>query len=271
MSKQVQSHLINFPQETVSFDTQAFDFALRSHGVLMEHWRAIRCPLGVNDRFDVRSHNDHSQCSNGFIYKLAGVVTVLFTGNTTNSRLDTMGILDGSTVQVTVPRTYDDSDKDLAIQTFDRFYLKELATTSVNTQLVEAHITGIDRLQYKADYVEYIIDSLGNEYSEDDYSIVDGNIVWSQRRPPFDTKMNKGSTYSIRYRYTPYWYVDRLIHEVRVSRVIDYTSGQNVLYRMPHSVLLKREYLFENENRVRNVPSEARDVKSPHSGSFGER
>lgn len=263
---------LNLPEEELGFDPAAFDTMIRGNGVLMQHYRAIRCPIGVTDIFDPRTHTNHSQCSNGFIYKHAGDVTVSFSGNSTSSRLQVMGIMDGSTVQVTVPRTYDDSDKEFAVQIYDRLFLKELATTSVNTQLIESSITGTDRLQYKAVEVEHVIDSHGAEYVPGDFEIQDGNVVWSKdRRPPFDPKTNRGTTYAIRYRYTPFWYVDRLIHEVRVAKVMKFPEQEVKLERMPHGLLLKREYLFENEERVRNVKSDERDQPSQRSGSFGSR
>lgn len=272
MSSQKTPHYeIMIPMETISMDVTAFDETLRSHGVLMEHWRAIRCPIGVTDKHDMRSHTEHSECSNGFLYRHAGDVTVFFSNNSTSSKLDAIGVIDGSTTQVTIPRNYDNSTNELAVQIYDRFYLKELATTSVNTQLVEAHITGIDRLQYKALTVEYIIDADKIEYAPGDYEIRDGNIVWGQRRPRFDPKTNRGTMYSIRYRYTPFWYVDRLLHEVRVTRVPNWETQKHELVRMPHAVLLKREFLFENEERVRNTPGDARDTKAPRTGSLGPR
>lgn len=263
---------LNLPEEEIGFDPAAFDAALRGNGVLMEHYRAIRCPIGVTDIFDPRTHTNHSQCSNGFIYKHAGDVKVFFNGNSTSTRLQVMGLMDGSTVQVTVPRNYDSNGAEFMVQIYDRLFLKELATTSVNTQLIESHITGVDRLQYKAVEVEHLIDSHGSEYSFGDFEIQDGNIVWSgSKRPPYDPKTSKGTTYSIRYRYTPFWYVDRLMHEVRVARVMKFPQQEIVLERMPHGLMLKREYLFENEERVRNTPTSDRDQPSPRSGSFGSR
>jgi hypothetical protein len=264
---------ILLPVEAISFDTSAFDQMLRSQGVVFEHYRAIKCPIGLDDRFDVHSHAGHDNCSNGFIYKFAGNITGFFSGNSSNSTLDDLGLIDGSTCQVTLPRYYDDKENEdeVAVQHYDRFYLKDVAGTSVNTQTVEAHVTGIDRLQYPAVKVEYVIDAHGIEYTNDDFRIVEGRIHWGQRRPHFDPKLNKGTTYAIRYRYTPFWYVKNLLHEVRLTRKIDFQLNKQVVVRMPHAVQLQREFVFENEERTRNGPSDARDVKSPRSGSFGPR
>jgi hypothetical protein len=272
MSEKKLPHYDMFiPMETISMDMGAFDALMRSNGVLMQHFRAIRCPIGVTDRHDIRSHTEHSVCSNGYIYRHAGDVTVFFSSNSTISKLDAIGVVDGSSVQVTLPRTYDDGGEELAVQVNDRFFLKELATTSVNTQLIEASITGVDRLQYKAVSVEHLIDSHGTEYALGDYEIQGGNVVWSKKRPPFDPETSRGCTYSIRYRYTPYWYVDRLIHEVRVARVTNWDTQSLELERAPHAAMLRREFLFENEERVSTTQGDARDTKSPRTGSFGPR
>lgn len=269
-SKGVNHNNIFMAQEVVHFDTAAFDMLLRANGVVMEHYRAIKCPLGIDDRFDVRAHNEHDNCSNGFIYKSAGDVTVFFSGNSSNSRLEDFGIMDGSTTQVTIPRFYDGTEEQVIVQHYDRFFLKEVAAASVNTQLVEAHVTGTDRLQYRATKVEAVIDANGTEYGPGDYEVRDGRIVWSERRPPFDAKLGRGIVYSIRYHYIPFWYVKNIIHEVRVSRTFNMKTQRAEVVRLPFAIQLQREYAFENEERTKNQ-SDARDVKSPRSGSFGPR
>lgn len=273
MSQRPISNNIFMASEVVRLDPAAMDMVVRSHGVVMQHYRAIRCPLGVEDRFDVRAHGDHGNCSNGFIYKLAGEATVFFSGNGSNSALEDMGVVDGSTTQVTLPRTYDNSEEEIAVQHYDRFFLKEVATSSVNTQLIEAHITGIDRLQYPAIKVEHVMDANGVEYGINDYDIVDGRLRWTgNKRPQFNADTNRGTVYSIRYRYIPFWYVRNIIHEVRVARVYNPKNNREDLVRMPYAVQLTREYVFENEQRsVNPSKADARDVRSPRSGSFGAR
>jgi hypothetical protein len=270
-NKPPHSNDIMMAQEVVRFDPSAFDMVLRSHGVLMEHFRAVKCPIGIEDRFDVRNHGDHD-CSSGFIYLHAGDVTVFFSGNSSNSHLEELGLIDGSTTQITLPRNYDNGDVEIAVQHYDRFYLKEVAATSVNTQLVEAHITGKDRLQYQATSVEHIIDANGVKYSPSDYTIENGVLVWTgNHRPQYNPTISRGTVYSIRYRYTPFWYVKNIIHEVRVCRTYDHEQSREVVVRMPHAVLLQREFMFENEERKIKGESDQRDVKAPRSGSFGPR
>lgn len=273
MAKDPKHNQIVMAAEVVHFDPEAFDMMLRSNGVEMIHYRAIQCPLGVEDRHDAaRNHVDHD-CSNGFIYKEAGTVTVFFSSNSSSSKLEDLGLFDGTTTMVTLPSHYDgENAAEIAVQHYDRFFLKELKGTSVNTQLIEAHITGIDRLQYRAVKVEAIMDSNGVEYFEGDYVIEDGAIRWTgSKRPSFNPTTNRGTVYSIRYRYVPFWYVSNIIHEVRVAKRYDHALEREEVVRLPYQVQLQREFMFENEDRKLNGKSDFRDIKSPRSGSFGPR
>lgn len=271
------SHAFEIPVNNISYDVEAFDRLIRSHGVPFEHYRAMQCPIGVVDKFEARSvnHQGHG-CYNGFLYEKAGVISCSFTGNTNQRRQAEMGLVDGASVQVTPPRFYDDDpNKPVMISPFDRFYLKGLEASAVNWQLVEAHPTGVDYLQYPAKSVEYIVDANGVRYSPTDYRIqADGSIKWvGKNRPGFDPKTGKGVVYSIRYTYLPFWICSQLIHEIRVSRVDDPETGERQLHRMPYSILLKREIAFEGERRpdtVQNMTS-LTDVYLPPSGSFGRR
>lgn len=267
----VRDQIVMAP-ETVHFDPDAFDFSIRSNGVTMLHYRAIKCPLGITDKFDVREHGEHD-CSHGFLYKFADSVTVQFTSNNSNALVKDLGIVNNATTMVTIPRTYDNSDEETAIQHYDRFFLKEVVASSVNTQLIEASITGVDRLQYNATSVEIILDANGVEYDENDFVIQNNKIRWvSQHRPQFDPKINKGTIYSIRYRYVPFWYVKDMVHEVRVCKVVDFATGGESVTRMPYGVVLQREYLFESEEaRTDESRADNRDTTSPRSGSFGPR
>src|SRR5258706_7722296 len=91
-----------FPEgETVDFDADAFDSAIQLKGVLFEHHKAMRCPVGIVDRDDTvrRPHEHHEGCSNGFIYTRAGVFQSLLTGNGLQSQFRDQGLADSSTAQ----------------------------------------------------------------------------------------------------------------------------------------------------------------------------
>ncbi len=261
----------------VSFDPSAFDDAIRSQGVQLVHYRAMKCPVGLIDRYDSRRpHDDHSGCSNGMIYTKAGTITCLFTGASEEMKQNDVGLLDGSTVQVTAPRFYDDSTEEVQIQYFDRLYLAEEAVTVPHFQLAEAHISGKEKLSFPVVKVMDIMDAAGRRYSPGDYSVGDGMIIWTGSGPGFDAERNKGIIFACRFTYRPYFYVSRVIHQVRVAQVD--TALERITMRMPQQFLLSREYVFEksdNDDEAQpdsgDPQEKARQVRGPRSGSFGPR
>jgi hypothetical protein len=75
---------------------------------------------------------------------------------------------------------------------------------------------------------------------------------------------------SVRYSYRPFWYVDRMIHEVRVAQVED-EYGNRELTRMQQQAQLQREVWFEKEQRDAEAPPSPRQKPGPAEGSFGPR
>lgn len=262
--------------DQVRFDVDAFDRLIKGQGVRFRHFRAMPCPVGLGDRYDVRKvHDDHSGCSNGFLYHYAGEVVCTFSGNGKQVQLIDAGLLTGATVQVTVPRFYDDKpSEEVLITVFDRFYLAEDKAYVIGMQRFEANATGKDRMNYPVAKVEAIVDSDGKLYDKSDYTVEDGQIVWTgYSRPGIDPQSRKGQICSIRYRYKPFWYCKDLLHEVRVVQAIDPITGLAGTVRMPYAALLQREYVFENEQRDDRAPNpdSPRQPTTPRSGSFGPR
>src|SRR5690349_20695486 len=132
---------IQIPFDPVSFDSETFDSFVKSNGVQFYHYKAVRCPLGMLDLMSIRSpHHEHGICSNGYIYKKAGIISATISNNSAVASLSEVGLVDGSVLNVTFPRFYDDCpDKHVYIQEFDRLYIKDLAVIVPHTQLVEHH------------------------------------------------------------------------------------------------------------------------------------
>jgi hypothetical protein len=260
---------MQIPPDAVSFDADAFDGFIRNNGVEMIHYRSMRCPVGMIDADDAmrRPHEHHQGCSNGFVYTQAGTVTCSFLGNTKDSKFQDYGRLDGSTVQATFPRTYDDKPSvPVQMCQFDRLYLKEESITVVNWHTFAAHITGIDRLQFPIVHVQDIMDANGNRYTEGlDFAVRGGQINWTDGHGPA-----AGTVCSVRYSYRPFWYVNRMIHEVRVAQTED-EYGNRELTRMQQQAQLQREYWFEKEQRDAEAPPSPRQKQGPAEGSFGPR
>jgi hypothetical protein len=195
----------------------------------------------------------------------------LFTGATDEQKQNDVGFIDGSTVQVTAPRFYDDTQEEVQVAPFDRFYLREEAIAVSHYQLVEAHATGRDKLSFPAVEVTDIMDATGRKYGPSDFKIEDGQIVWLTGGPGFDASRNKGIIYAVRYLYRPYFYVSRIMHQVRVAQID--LPLERVVMRMPQAFVLTREIVFENEDKdeLAANPDSPRQVKGPRTGSYGPR
>lgn len=267
MARHVTTYNDLLPSDSIAMDPQAFDTAVITHGVKMVHYRAMRCPVGLTDPDDVRrAHEHHHNCTNGFTYRKVGTLTALLTGNSGDMRLIDPGLVDGSSIRVTVPRTYDDQpDRTVHIAYADRFYLAELDTEVPDWTVIRAHETGTDHLQYPARYIEHVIDSGGREYDPSLYSVRDGNLVWlTQDRPIAGTVM------TVWYLYQPHWYCSRLINEIRVAQVMDPLQGPK-MERMLYSAILTRENQFRSAENDPQAPQDPRKQDSPPDGGFGSR
>jgi hypothetical protein len=263
---------INIPFEQVSIDLDAQDKFIVSNGIKMQHYRSIPCPVGTTDVMDSRGgHEAHPNCSNGHIYEFAGTVTPLFTSNPASMQLTDLGLLDGSVVNVTFPRYYDDGKTEIYIQSFDRFYICDCVVLSIGSQKVEAHITGLDKVNYNAVSIESIYDENGIKYADGDYAVVDGKIKWVGKRPGFNQELNRGVIYSVRYRYTPFYYVNRLMHEIRIINKIDFKTQKKTSQRAPYQAHLAREYYMFKEDKKDDASATNRQVIQPRDSVFGPR
>lgn len=264
---------LQFPSEFgTKFDVAQFDKSIRSHGIRFTHWRAQDCPVGMIDKHDERHPNDdHSGCSRGQIFTLAGTVTGMFTGSGAKVDQQGFGTMDGSTVMVTLPTRYDDSNEEVHVLNFDRLYVDD-GILVPKTQLVEAHIVGRDRLDFPVEKVIDIIDANGKRYGQDAFTVEGGQIVWGVGRgPSFNAELNAGTIYSCRYLYRPYWIVQRLVHQVRLATVT--VPGGKETVRMPSQFLLQREQVFMNEAKDAQAPDpeSPRQVRGPKEGPYGPR
>lgn len=268
----IQYLSIDAPQEGVLVNAPSIDALVRANGAVLVHYKAIRCPVGLTSAMDDRRpHDDHIGCSNGHIYKEAGTVTTTFTNNSSRVALKEYGEIDSSVVSVTLPRYYDNTEDDILVAQYDRFYFKDDVGAIETEDTVEASRTGIDRLRFPIVDVEYLIDANGIEYSKGDFQIIDGNIKWiGPKRPTYDSRLGKGVVFSCRYKFKPFFYVKTLVHEIRLGKKV-LPDGSLATQRMPYAVILQREIAFENQKNDQNAPYSPRKDTSPASGGFGPR
>lgn len=271
---QTPRHQLVLPPQSVSFDVKAFDNLIRSHSVQCEVYSAMICPLEATDADDMRSHT-HNECQNGFLYRKEGVVSISFTGNQTRPDFTGAGMQDASTVVATLPRFYDDDPtKPVILGQYYRIYVKDCPVFVTNTEKIEHHQSGLDKLSYPVKSVQRLIDSRGVEYVPGtDFDITPAGLLqWrSGHAPGYDPVQNKGVIYSIEYLYLPFYYVASLPHEIRVAKSVDPTTGQVNLERLHQQAALQREWMFEVEEREEAKGGSARAVRQPRSGSFGPR
>jgi hypothetical protein len=236
-----------------SFDKEAFSALVRSQGVKLVHYKAIPDPSGMASIGDIHAVQSQRSSSDGFIYKKAGTILGFFSGNSSNFQLENEGFIKTDSAVITLPDYYEDCpDKEVMVAPYDRFFLADIETRTIASQYVEASVLGVDKLQYPATCVEFLIDADGIEYEEGKHFEItqDGFIKWtSQQRPVFNEKTLKGTVYSIRYRYTPYFVIIRLLHEIRVTNITDPNTYERKLERMPYQVLVMREHVLSDQNR----------------------
>lgn len=258
----------------ISLDKKAFDQLVKSYGVRMTHYRALPNPVGMSSRGDNHAVLATARSDDQFIYKEAGVCTVFFANNSSSSSQGAMGVIDHATAYMTLPDVYDDTKTPVLVSTWDRFFLKDVEVRVVKKQFVESNSTGIDRLQFPATAVELLIDARGIEYEVDrDFIITEeGFIKWTgQNRPGWNPQIGKGTVYAVRYRYTPFFIVNKILHEIRVTQITNPANFKRSLERMPYQVEVMREHIFQDVNRDPNNPNDDPrfDQAPPSGGALG--
>jgi hypothetical protein len=253
-----------------SFDVQAFNRLIEGQGVYVTHYRAIPDPTGMASIGDVHAVQSDKRSSDGFIYKEIGKLYLSFSNNTSDWNIEVEGMVKHDVSICTPQMQYENCDKPVLLAPYDRFYLEDIEMRVVAMQYVEANTIGIDKLQYPATCVEHLIDADGKEYQENvDFSITaEGFIKWlTQNRPGYNPKTMKGTVYSIRYRYTPYFIVARLLHEVRVSQVTNPNTFQRTLERMPYQCMVIREHVLSDLNNDPN--QDIMDIRYQNASTGG--
>jgi hypothetical protein len=256
---------INAP--TIAFDLDAFEDHIKAHGARFTHYRAMRDPVGMINKYDSRRPNPNSPLSvNGMIYTKAGIITGLLIGNTKEAKASDGGMVDSSTAQFTPLITYEDTQEQVFLAPYDKLYLEEEAVLVSRHELIEHSLTGIDKPKFPVIKVLDCIDANGNFYRQNsDFTISNnGLIIWGDRRPGQNVDDGSGVVFSIRYVYRPHWYVFRLVHEIRIVQQENPYTGQKTTKQAPQSAILHREYFFEDEADTNTRQS----VETPSSGQL---
>lgn len=261
---------IQFPSPlSVAFDLQAFLDNIKAHGLKFVHWRGMRSPLGMVDVDDTRRPDAESPMAyNGMFYTRGGIVTALCLGNTKEVKASDGGIVDASTAQFTPLTHYEDTKQQVFLAQFDRLQLEEESVLVSRQELLQASITGKDRPKFPAVKIIDCVDAHGNLYRQgSDFELTaDGTIIWGARQPGQNVASGKGVVYAIRYVYRPYWYVSRILHEMRIIQQDNPYTGKRVTKQAPQSAIIQREFVFEteaadsNSRRSADLPADGQSV-----------
>lgn len=259
---------MNLGNFSVGFDANALDLLATSHGVQLVHYAAMPCPLGRVFEDDLRQPNphDHSLCQNGFVYQKKGTITAILQYNTHNIEMVAPGRIDHSVCQATFPRTYDDNDETFDVLQYDKFFYLD-SFTLPTFEDATFNLTGVDRLRYPVEKVDFLMDARGRTYTQDvDFVVENGLIKWGSNNPGMETSTGDGVLYSVRYSYKPWFICANLVHEARVVQTSTPTGTEATM--LPKQVILKREFFYHDQEVGAGTDRETGAAKK---SSFGPR
>ncbi|HBI01516.1 MAG TPA: hypothetical protein DDY18_07815 [Flavobacterium sp.] len=237
----------------IKFNLESQEQFGKDKGVVFEHFAAIPSTVGKIDRGDLRRPEAlDTIAENGYIYTKVGEFVGTIIGNSKKHNHSEGGIMDTSEARLVLPKFYNEDcggGKEIALLPGDRIYPKKIEVRVPNYQEVEYRPKASDTLQFPAKCVQILRDSNNVQYNEGVDFIVnsDGDIQWidGKRNPGIDPSTGKGRLYGVRYMYVAFWYVQRLINEVRITN----TSDANAPARLPYHAIIQREYVYHNKPR----------------------
>lgn len=267
-----------FKNNQVNFDPVILDKTIVSHGIRFVHWIALHSPIGLIDKYDSRRPDVEADTftSNGRYYIKAGILMGLMSGNTKDARAIEGGIMHSAVAQFTPTRFYEcgpnQESQRVYLSVFDKLYLEQEDILVSRDELASFSEDGWDRLDFPAVQVQAVVDANGIRYECCDFQVEKGGIKWVGKRPGINPNTGKGVIYSIRYRYRPHWYVERLLHEMRLVSSEDQLRGRLVI-PMNQSCIVNREYVFLNKLKAEeaNGPQNAESARAPSDGGFGPK
>lgn len=284
-SQDTNKLIINYdePWNEVIPDGLGQDNFLISNGCRFRHYKALQCVIGKPDEGGIRHSHTHESdgnsdihCENGFVYIYAGEVFGVFTGNSKQQTNTAPGFVNNSTAMVTFNRYYRNTDKLASFTEYDKLIPCENPKEFFhsNFENFEHNPQGLDRCQFKITELEYLFDSDGKFYTEGaDFSINSlGQIAWlpNARRPGFDNVTQKPKMISVRYKYSPYFYVKQMTHEIRIVPQFNQYTGLMEQKKMPMQALVQVDWIFlQNETEKTTKPDQV--ISEPVGTNGGPR
>ena len=242
----VNDNPILFPKpfEGVTADPFAENALISSMGIRFFHYQAVSDPLhqvdsgGLRHSFDQESlqqfeDTDRFQRENGFIYFKRGIIHGVFSGNSKDLKYLPAGLYTDSGASLSLNRYYENSTDKIEVSENDKLIPCELPSEFFTTisHKFDHNASGIDRLQFKAVNVRYLIDSAGVMYEQDvDFVLDCGVVKWNNgpgvNRPGLDPLSGKGRVCGVRYTYKPFYYIKMIMHDIRIKPMLDPNTGE---------------------------------------------
>lgn len=272
------------PFASVKEDFGANNIFISQNGILMMHYMAVPDVINQKVAGDLRANfgqennsqfenRDDLHRENGFIYIKQKPIHVVFTSNSKNLQYTPAGLYNDSGAYATINRHYSTTNETANISEYDKLIPCEPSceTFSVNWQKFQHNPTGVDRLQYPATQVLYMIDSDGVTYTQDiDFNLQAGVIRWiGGNRPGMDSTTNQGKMVAIRYTYKPYFYIKTVMHDFRSVPTLD-EYGNSRTRRGPMQALLQADWVWLDSRRNNENDNDAQ-LDAPDGGNTGDR
>lgn len=265
------------PHRQPLFDLDGFDRAISSQpggkGVALVHYRAMRCPAGLDSPGDQRrSHEDHSGCSGGYLFRKAGLISALFSGNSTQQRSNDPGFIASSTGSITFSRFYEGTEQPVRVSQFDRLFLPDEAVLVETWELFQHDPAG-DRLRFPVAEVVDLVTASNQWLVPGDFAVVDGRLEWGFGRRPTLRPDGRGEVCCARYLYRPFWFVSYLHHDLRLvtqDRLQEDGSPSRTV-AVYQACSVQREYFFKTEDNDPEAGFSSRQAPPPAGPQFGPR
>lgn len=271
------------PWNEVIVDGFGQDAFLVANGCRFKHYKALPCVLGQPDEGGIRHSHTHEQdgnsdvhCENNFVYVYAGEVFGVFTGNSKQQTNMAPGFLNNSTAMVTFNRYYRGTDKLASFTEYDKLIPCESPKEFFhsNFEKLEHNPQGIDRCQFKITEMEFLYDSDGKFYNEGTDFVINslGQISWTStgNRPGFSNVTDKPKIISVRYKYSPYFYVKQMMHEVRIVPQVNPYTGEMQQKKMPMQALVQVDWVFLQDNTEKTTKAD-KEIEEPVGTNGGPR
>ena len=232
----------------------SWDQLLQNRGIRFLHRKAVLCP-----NMSLLDDNNHlPDCpfcdDSGILYYDEREIWGIFQSNSIEKTFEAHGIWEIGNAVATFPTEYPNGEQadfntydELIIPDFEvrLWELKEYAQTPGNVQT----------LRYPVKKVDYLAAINSNQtlkifIQDTDFTVTtDGEIKWLNGHAPyFDTSRNRGQVYTVSYWANPIYKVLQPLRELRVSQ--EMVNGQKISRRLPQQVLVKRDFLVSNPEKL---------------------